>query len=326
MYCIQPQTLQYWYKNYLSDYYCDIKDKKWCSAKIETQNKNCQTIEKPLYVFKEEHLGENMSIDDKAIKHEGFTILSNHDTGKIAMMLESTRAQEVEAAISLFGKQLNKIKNITMDMSPTYALVFNNLMPRVTQIIDKFHVMKYVYDAVSDVRVRIKKELTAKLTKGKKKTKEDIEILYQIEHLRRIRHAITQSPEKWSEEMKKNVNHAFEQHNDLKIAYQISQTFKQWYDYSNNIKSKNVIGFELWNKKIIQNLHKWCENAKIIKEYESVVKMIYKHQTQIINFFKNGLTNANAERLNGKIERFVSNNYGIKNKNFSLYRIANYFA
>ena len=54
--------------------------------------------------------------------------------------------------------------------------------------------------------------------------------------------------------------------------------------------------------------------------------MIRKHEDEIINFFRCGMTNANAERLNGKIQRFVSNNYGIKDKDFILYRMANYFS
>jgi hypothetical protein len=41
--------------------------------------------------------------------------------------------------------------------------------------------MKYVYDAVSEVRIRIKKDLTSTLTKGKKRTEEDKDFaLYRI--------------------------------------------------------------------------------------------------------------------------------------------------
>jgi hypothetical protein len=54
--------------------------------------------------------------------------------------------------------------------------------------------------------------------------------------------------------------------------------------------------------------------------------MMRKHEIQIIIFFKHGLTNAKAENLNGKIQRFVSNNYGIKDKDFFLYRTAKYFS
>ena len=66
--------------------------------------------------------------------------------------------------------------------------------------------------------------------------------------------------------------------------------------------------------------------AMQMKEFEGVIKMIRKHEDEILNFFNHGITNAKAERLNGKIQRFVSNNYGIKSKDFSLYRLAGYFS
>jgi hypothetical protein len=45
-----------------------------------------------------------------------------------------------------------------------------------------------------------------------------------------------------------------------------------------------------------------------------------------LNYFICGQTNARAERLNGKINRFLSNNYGMKDKDFALYRTALYFS
>jgi len=318
MFDILPQTLQYWYKNFLSDYLPDIEKARWPAEKIETVDKSTGEIkEKPVYIFKKEHIGEQMSIDDKAIGHDGFTIFSNHETGKIALLVESTNAEEVEQAMELFGKALYKVKNISMDMSPTYALVADDLMPRATQVIDKFHVMKYVYDAVGEVRIKIKKHLTASLTKGKKKTQEDKEKLSELELVRRVQHAVTQSPNKWNSEMQETINQVFEKYDELKKAYQISQDFKKWYDYKNRFKPIC---------EITKNLYSWYEQAQEIKEFESVVKMIRKHEDEIINFFQHGMTSAKAERLNGKLQRFVSNNYGIKDKDFILYRIANYFS
>jgi transposase len=156
----------------LSDYLADKASGKWCKEKISVVDKKSgEQKEKPLYVFNESNLGENMSIDDKAIGHDGFTILSNNDTGKIAMPVESTRAAEVEEAMEKFGDSLHQIKNISMDMSSTYALVFNDLVPRATQVIDKFHVMKYAYEAVCSVRSRTVKELQQQLSKGNEQTK-----------------------------------------------------------------------------------------------------------------------------------------------------------
>jgi transposase len=75
-----------------------------------------------------------------------FTIMSNNQSDKIAMMIESTRFEEVKAALDLFGtERLAKVKSISCDMSPTYLKVCNEKLPKVQAIIDKFHVMQYVY-------------------------------------------------------------------------------------------------------------------------------------------------------------------------------------
>jgi transposase len=170
MFCQKAKTFYYWYKHFLSDYFPDMEQGKWCTQKIETVDKKSGEIkERPLYVFNPTHIGANMSIDDKAIGHDGFTILSNNDTGKMALLVETTTAAAVEQAMEKFGADLHKIKNISMDMSSTYALVFNNLVPRAVQVIDKFHVIKYVYQSVCDVRLRIVKELQKQLSKGKKR-------------------------------------------------------------------------------------------------------------------------------------------------------------
>jgi transposase len=43
-----------------------------------------------------------------------------------------------------------------------------------------------------------------------------------------------------------------------------------------------------------------------------------KRETQTVNYFRQGATNAKAERLNGKIQRFITQNYGLKDKYFFL--------
>jgi transposase len=317
MFCFLPKTLHYWYKNSLSDYFPDIQSDKWCSEKIEIVDKKTGMIKKrPLYVFKTENIGSNMSIDDKAIGNGGFTILSNNDTGKIALLVESTNAEGVGLAMKKFGDNLQNIHNISMDMSSTYASVCGDLIPRATQVMDKFHVMKYVYQVVCDVRSKAVKVLQQQLSNGKNKSEEDKKLLTQIEVLRRVSHAVTQSQYKWSDEMQESINQAFASHNELKTAYEISQKFKQWYDYSNHFQTVGVIK---------QNLYAWYEEAAQITEFKCVIKMLRKHEAGIINFFKSGLTNAKAERLNGKIQRFISSNYGLKDKDFFLYRAAKYF-
>lgn len=318
---MKPKTLYHQYRNCLSDYKPDIEDKKWHPKYLEKTDSITGEITKgkPLYVFNSENISDKMSIDDKSIGHEGYTIFSNGKTGKIAMMIASCKSEEVGKAISLFGSSLQKIKIISCDMAAGYLKVCNEQLPDADIVIDKFHVMQYVYDAVLEFRTKIKKELSAKLSKGKHKTLEDKEILFQLDLLKHSRYRLTQSSEKWNEAAKEVMELVFEQHPRLRKAYDLAQWFKQWYHINNCIKSKsqNIIG-----------LYRWYSAVKEsdIGEFKSVVKMIRKHEREILNYFICGQTNARAERLNGKINRFVANNFGMKDVDFALYRIANYFS
>ena len=137
--------------------------------------------------------------------------------------------------------------------------------------------------------------------------------------MKHCRYRLTQSSDKWSETGKELMNCIFEKHKELQAAYQISQNFKKWYDISNCRFSKTEIK---------QDLYKWYHSIKDadMKEFVSVARMIRKHEYEIINFFSRGHSNAKAERLNGKIQRFISANFGIRDKDFSLYRMAGYFS
>ena len=321
MWSMHPGTLYRAYRDHISDYYPDIDTGKWKPAEILQVDQDTGEIqeEKPLYVFKPENFGSKMSIDDKQIGRDGFTILSNTDTGKIAMMIESTGCSEVEQALDLFGSDLQQVESISCDMSPTYLKACRNRFTQAQIVVDKFHVMQYVYDAVAEVRLRIKKELSEKLSKGRLKTEQDRDILSDMEQLRRSRHLLSQSPQKWSQTAIEMMQQLFVKHPQLKQAYDLAQQFKSWYDINNSQVER------VWIEKDLFLWYEAVEKSKL-GEFKSVVRMIEKHEREIINFFSHGHTNAKAERLNGKIQRFVSNNYGIKDKDFVLYRIAGYFS
>lgn len=275
--------------------------------------------EKPLYVFNPDNIGEKMSIDDKQIGKGSYTIMTNANTGKIAMLIESVKSNEVSEALNLFEDKIQTIKTISCDMSPSYLKICANVLVSSRAVIDKFHVMKYVYDAVQDVRLKIKKQLSSQLSKGKEKTFKDTGILSDLELLRRTQRLLNQSQDKWSDDNKILMQQLFAKHPILKQAYDLAQDFKQWY-HKDNIKSPRII--------IEKKLFEWYEKVEksMIKEFKSVVKMIEKHEEKIINYFESGLTNAKAERMNGKIQKFISNNYGFRDKDFGIYRLAGYFA
>jgi transposase len=162
-----------------------------------------------------------------------------------------------------------------MDMSPTCLGVSELKFRNATLAVDKFHVMPYVYDAVCDVRIRIKKEISAGLSNEKRKTPEDKQVMKDMELLRRSRYALRKPQERWPEANRKVINELFTKYEDLKQAYGLSQQFRQWYDFLNRFKPE----YDRLN-----DLHKWHQTASKMKEFEPVVKMIRKHERFVHQF------------------------------------------
>ena len=123
----------------------------------------------------------------------------------------------------------------------------------------------------------------------------------------------------WEEDEKEMMEQLFRSYPVLQTAYELTQQLRLWYNGRNIGKNLRVLEMELYN---------WCDRVyqSKIPALRSIRKMIEKHQDEILNYFKEGQTNAKAENMNGKIQRFLANNYGIKDRDFFLFRVAGYFS
>lgn len=318
MFEIKPKYLYSIYRFALSDYEKEKMAGTWNNKKVDRIDYETGEItgNRTVYIAEEKNVGEDMCLDDKEINGRSFSILSNLRTGKIAFMIDSVRFNELAVGINFLGESTPKIKNINCDIAPGYLKFAREILPKATVIVDKFHVMKYIYDAVQQVRLEIRKKIFEKLPKGKRR-KKDEDLLSELEQLKKSKVPLSRSKDIWSEEQKALMSNLFESNPKLEQAYDLAQEFRKWYDKKNASK-----GYLQINKE----LHLWIEKLEKIKQFEAASKMIQKHENEILNYFKNPQTNAKAERLNGKIERFLSNNYGTRDLDFTLYRIKGYFA
>jgi len=321
MFDFKPKTLYHWYRNYLSDYQNDINSGIWLKNKIPIVDEQTGEIksERPVYIAKPENISDSLTLDDKRIGKDSFTIMTNQKTGKIILLVETLKAEELKRAVEYLGESIANVQNISCDMSPSYLKFCEETFPDATIIIDKFHVINQVLEAVQSIRIRIKNQLLEYLPKGKKRTEADKKTLSDLELLKRSKFLLTQSESNWNDYQNELMQKVFKQFEELKTAYELSETFKQWYHKNNCKKHPIIIEKELFN------WYETVENSKL-KEFKSVVKMIEKHEDRILNYFQKALTNAKAENLNSKIQRFIINNYGIRDKDFALYRINKYFS
>lgn len=326
MFSIKPKTLHHWYKNELSGYKQDIKAGTWGEKKILVADKDTGEVikEKPVPIAKPANMGSHMTVDEKQIGKKMYTIMTNAHTGRIAFLAQSMNPEELKQAVeNYFSETIAQVKSVSCDMSPSYKKFCKDVFPNTQLVIDKFHVIKHLMEALQQVRKQIKiKCLTDDKTLAKhtiENNDEEEKIWSDIELLERSRYILCKMETDWEEDETGIMAHLFNKYPVLKTAYGLSQKLRLWYNGRNIGKHTDIIEQELYN---------WCDEVNIanIPAFRAIRKMIEKHQDDIINYFKEGQTNAKAENMNSKIQRFLANNYGIRDRDFFFYRLAGYFS
>ena len=318
---LKPQTVYSWYRNYLSGYPEAVENKQWGKDNFIGSDKR----EKPVPVLKPENFGEQMAVDEKMIDEEFYTVMTNRETGKIALLAETLTVADLNRLIDKTGEAKQKVKTITADLSPTYEKFCEQSFPAAMIVADKYHVVKHIIEAVQTLRLRIKQEEIARLPTTKKERRECekqtklINGESRIELLTRSRYVLFKRTQNWTASQQKRANLLFETFPPIKATYELTQQIRKWLDKEN-------VGQYEW--KIEQQLIHWYDQAEQSKlpEVENLIRLISSHEEKIMNYFKTGKTNAKAEAMNSKIQRFITANYGVRDKDFFLYRLARYYS
>jgi len=99
-----------------------------------------------------------MAIDEKHIGEDFYTIISNRQTGKIAMLCNSYKLEELEQVLIRHPFVLPKVKSITRDFSALYQKLCSQLFPKAIQVGDKFHVIRNLMAAHQAIRIRYRQK------------------------------------------------------------------------------------------------------------------------------------------------------------------------
>ncbi len=327
MFGIKPKTLHYWYREELSDYRKDIAEGTWGDKKILLHDEQTGEVirEKPVPIAKTENMGSHMTIDEKQIGKRMYTIMTNAQSGKIALLAQTMKPEELKQVIDNYlSDTVASVKSVSCDMSPSFKKFCKDVFPNTQLVVDKFHVIVHLMDALQQVRKRIKTTclLSEKTIVPQTQLPENPvteKVWSTIEMLERSRYLLFKMESEWEDDEREIAEALFKIYPVLETAYQLTQKLRTWYNGRNIGKNLHTLERELYN---------WCNevNQSKIAEFRAVQRMIEKHQDDILNYFKEGQTNAKAENMNGKIQRFLPNNYGIRDRDFCMYRLAGYFA
>ena len=277
-----------------------------------------------------ENMGEYLSIDEVSLSQgELYTFVTNKNgrgkKGTMVACIKGTRAKDISDVIGLVPLgQRKKVKEVTLDMARNMESSVKKSFPDANLVTDRFHVVKLVLEALQHIRVKfrwaeIDKENKAISNAKENGTKHEPEIFPNGDSpkqlLARSRYILFKKSFKWTQNQKQRAKILFSEYPDLEQAYKTVMEFRDIYE----VKSKTVA-----EKKI----NSWVTDIFINqrKEFYTAANSIKYHLDNILNFFKNRNTNANAESFNSKIKLFRANLRGVSDTTFFLFRLCKLFA
>lgn len=315
---LKPRTLYRWYRNVVSDYIKDQEEGRFASHKVfEVEPQTGEVLKEiVIHIMKPENMEEVMCLDEKMVGQKYTLVLSAYTSGKIALLADTLNPIASQQAIELLGKdRLLQVKKVNCDMSPMIGNIIKQTMPNAEIIVDKFHVMKHVVDAVNTVRLDIKKELKAE----KVMNRENPNNWTDIEFLEKAKYWLIMNPAKLQLDNSTLLKKLLEKYPLLKESYTLINEIRTWYDKKNIGKSRI---------KLEQEMERWMIKLEqsTIQAFKPIQKMMEKHEEEILAYFEKGHTNAKSENLNGRIQRFLMDSYGSRDRDFFFYRCQVYFA
>ncbi|WP_207924658.1 ISAon1 family transposase [Pedobacter changchengzhani] len=283
------------------------------------------------YLIFPENITDRLSIDEVSLsKGELYTFITNKNAGiknrgSIVAVINGTQAKLISEVLDRIPLQeRSRVKEVSMDMARNMGMAVRNSFANCNMVIDRFHVVRLVMDAMQHIRVSFRWEAIDLENREIKEAKEKgIKYIPQVlangdtlkELLARSRYLLYKFEEDWTVSQKKRATVLFEKYPILKSVYQLTLSFRNI--YKNTTKSIALDRFNEWKQKV--------EDLKM-KEFNTVLNSIENHMENILNFFDNRSTNANAESFNSKIKLFRANLRGVTDPKFFLFRLGKLFA
>lgn len=215
-----------------------------------------------------------LSIDEKSFKkgHNYVTVLSDPVTGHVIDVSEDRTKASCKELINnnLNAEQKENVEQVSMDMWEAYINTIKEILPKSKIVHDRFHLVQYLNKAVDLVRRREVKT---------------------YEELKNSRYAL----------LKNRFNLTIKQHfkfedvlnlnTKVSLAWRLKESFKSLF---------NSPSYQEARSRFIDWLS-FC-NWEKIPEVSKVAKMFTNHIVGVCNALVETISNAMAERLNGKIQ------------------------
>ena len=275
-------------------------------------------------------MGAYLSIDEVSLsKGELYTFLTNKSgkgkKGTLVACIKGTLSKDIVEVLEKISLEKRlKVKEVTLDMAKNMEAAMKKVFTDAKLVTDRFHVVRLAMEALQHIRVNLKWKEMDKENEAVKAAKEKNQ-KYEAEELEngdtpkqllaRCRYALAKKEGEWTENQKERTTILFKKYPELEIAYHQTLAFRNIYEDRSITNAKSR--FTDWCNEVIE---------KQIKEFYTVANTVKYNLDNILNFFVNRNTNANAESFNSKLKLFRANLRGVTDTKFFLFRLAKLFA
>ena len=191
-------------------------------------------------------------------------------------------------------------KAVVMDLSRSYHKFCAKVFPNALRIADRFHVNRYITEALQAVRRRISQTLAPD----------------SVKYLKRHKNLLNQRWDELKEKDQTKLRKLLSFSNELADVYQIKEQLIDWYELSDSSNS-------------YRRLNKWIEKGESlnIPELNEGLKPFKNWTQEISNYHHCRYTNAAVEGRNNKIKTLQRRCYFLRNRTIyenRIYQECNY--
>jgi len=239
---------------------------------------------------------KNVGIDEKSFLkgHKYASLMVDIDGERI---LDVVEGRTLEAANSLWQKLPEEVRSgvdaVAMDMWDAFITSTKTHAPQADIVHDKFHISKYLNEAVDKVR----------RAEHKAFMQEDDETLKGAKYL------FLKNPANMSDSEKERFKRLRMDKLKAGRAWSIKEMFSDFWTYS----------YQASAEKFFQRWYWWATHSGL-KPMADVAKLMKRHLPNILTYLRHLITNAMMEGFNSKIQSIKANARGYRN--FANYRTA----
>lgn len=217
---------------------------------------------------------KQLSLDEKSFQkgHSYVSVLSDPVTGIVIDIVKDRTKKACKELLnnSLSELQKSQVETISLDMWKAFNITVNEVLPKAKKVHDRFHLIKYLNEAIDKVRRR-------EIKKNKVLVNSRYSFLKNTENLTKNQYF------KFEEVLRLNTAVGY--------VWGLKESFKSLFGCKNYQEAFNR--FSDWNSFVI-----W----EAIPELTKVAIMFSNHIAGVCNALVESASNAMAERLNGKIQ------------------------